>query len=69
MIAVALVGVNMVWAAIALAALVAAGRVLQGVQYVHDIALGATFGRVITGVIVLAAVGLAARRQRRVTRS
>lgn len=68
-IAVALGRVWMVWAAIALAALVAAGRVLQGVHFVHDIALGAVFGVVITGGVALAAVGLAARRQRRVTRS
>jgi len=38
---------------------------MQGVHYVHDIALGATFGVVITGVVVLAAVGFAARRERR----
>ena len=68
-IAVAVGRVWMVWAALALAGLVAAGRVLQGVHFVHDIALGAVFGAVITGGVALAAVGLAARRQRRVTRS
>ncbi|MEE6387512.1 phosphatase PAP2 family protein [Microbacterium paraoxydans] len=64
-IAVAVGRVWMVWGALALAGLVAVGRVMQGVHYVHDIALGATFGVVITGVVVLAAVGFAARCERR----
>ncbi|WP_101848016.1 phosphatase PAP2 family protein [Zhihengliuella sp. ISTPL4] len=64
-IAVALGRVSMIWAALALAALIAVGRVLQGVHYVHDVALGAAFGVVITGAVALAAVSVAARRARR----
>ena len=55
-------------AAAAFAGVVALGRVMQGVHYVHDIALGATFGVVVTGVVVLATAGLAARRERGGTR-
>lgn len=64
-IAVALGRVSMIWAALALAALIAVGRVLQGVHYVHDVALGAAFGVVITGAVALAAGSVAGRRARR----
>jgi len=35
------------WAAVVLALLVAAGRVLEGVHYLHDVALGAVLGAVV----------------------
>ncbi|MBP3976716.1 phosphatase PAP2 family protein [Microbacterium sp. BLY] len=63
-IAVALGRAWVVWAALALASLVAVGRVVQGVHYVHDVALGAAFGVIITGALALAAGAVAARRAR-----
>lgn len=56
-----------VWTAAALAALVAAGRVAQGVHYLHDVALGAMFGLVIPTVLVAIAVTFVQRAQRRTT--
>lgn len=50
------------WAAVALAAVVAVGRVAEGVHYVHDVALGAVFGLAVP--TVLAAVATAAIRAR-----
>lgn len=40
--------------ALALAALVAAGRVAQGVHYVHDVAMGAVLGLAVTAALVAA---------------
>jgi undecaprenyl-diphosphatase len=57
----------MVWTAAALAALVAAGRVAQGVHYLHDVALGAVFGLVIPTVLVVIALALPRRAQRQAT--
>jgi undecaprenyl-diphosphatase len=54
-----------VWTAAALAALVAAGRVAQGVHYLHDVALGAVFGLVIPTALVAIALTFAQRAQRR----
>lgn len=42
--------------ALALAALVATGRVAQGVHYVHDVAMGAVLGLAITTVLIIATV-------------
>jgi len=41
------------WSAIALAAVVALGRVAQGVHYVHDVALGAVLGVTVPVLAVL----------------
>jgi undecaprenyl-diphosphatase len=57
----------MVWTAAALAALVAAGRVAQGVHYLHDVALGAVFGLVIPTVLVVITLALPRRAQRQTT--
>lgn len=51
------------WAALALAALVAVGRVAQGVHYVHDIALGTIIG--VAFPVLLAVVAEAMTRTRR----
>ncbi|MFB7252369.1 phosphatase PAP2 family protein [Microbacterium sp. NPDC056234] len=40
------------WFAVAIAALVAIGRVAQGVHYLHDVALGALLGLVVTTAVV-----------------
>lgn len=53
--------------ALALAALVAAGRVVQGVHYVHDVAMGAVLGLAITTVLIVATV--AWQRRSATTRS
>jgi undecaprenyl-diphosphatase len=45
------------WSALALASLVAVGRVAQGVHYVHDVALGAIVG---VAVPLLVVIGVAA---------
>lgn len=41
------------WSAIALASLVAVGRVAQGVHYVHDVALGAILGVVVPILVII----------------
>lgn len=43
----------MTWSAITLAAVVALGRVAQGVHYVHDVALGAVLGVTVPVLAVL----------------
>ena len=53
--------------ALPLAALVAAGRVVQGVHYVHDVAMGAVLGLAITTVLIVATV--AWQRRSATTRS
>ncbi|MFF1573501.1 phosphatase PAP2 family protein [Leifsonia sp. NPDC058292] len=52
------------WAVVALATLLAVGRVAQGVHYVHDVALGAAFGLVIPAAFAAAAVALRRARTR-----
>jgi len=42
--------------ALGLAALVATGRVMQGVHYVHDVAIGAVLGLAVTAVLITATV-------------
>lgn len=54
----------MAWTAVALAVLVALGRVAQGVHYVHDVAAGALLGLVVTAGVALAADQLRARSPR-----
>lgn len=51
-------------AALALAAVVAIGRVVQGVHYVHDVALGAIVGLVVT-IVAVVLVGRWEDRRRR----
>lgn len=54
------------WATLALAAIVAVGRVVQGVHYVHDVALGAILGVSVPVLLVLAAAAMTRTRQNRV---
>ncbi|WP_270365499.1 phosphatase PAP2 family protein [Microbacterium algeriense] len=65
-IAVALGRSWLTWATVALATVVAVGRVAQGVHYLHDIALGALLG---AGVPLLLVIAVAARRALRQARS
>ncbi|MHC9045663.1 phosphatase PAP2 family protein [Microbacterium saperdae] len=58
---------SIVWTAAALAAAVAAGRVAQGVHYLHDVALGAVFGLLIPTALVAIALTIARRAERRTT--
>ncbi|GAB3631678.1 hypothetical protein GCM10027421_10310 [Microbacterium shaanxiense] len=60
-IAIALGRTWITWLAVAIAALVAIGRVAQGVHYIHDVALGALLGLTVT----IALVRLVARRRPR----
>ncbi|CAH0193744.1 hypothetical protein SRABI76_01839 [Microbacterium oxydans] len=53
------------WTVAVLAALVAVGRVAQGVHYLHDVALGAVFGLVIPTALVVIALTFARRAQHR----
>ena len=55
------------WTTAALAALVAVGRVLQGVQYLHDVALRAVFGLVIPTALVVLALTVVRLARRRTT--
>lgn len=52
------------WAAVVLAVLVALGRVVQGVHYLHDVAAGALLGLVATAGVALAVDQLRARSPR-----
>jgi undecaprenyl-diphosphatase len=57
-----------VWTGAALATLVAAGRVAQGVHYLHDVALGAVFGLALPTALVAIVVTSMQRMKRRTSR-
>ncbi|MFJ2553858.1 phosphatase PAP2 family protein [Microbacterium sp. NPDC087591] len=57
-----------VWTGAALATLVAAGRVAQGVHYLHDVALGAVFGLALPTALVAIVVTSMQRVKRRTSR-
>lgn len=54
-----------VWAAAALAIVVAVGRVAQGVHYLHDVALGVVFGLMIPATLVALALAFVRQSKRR----
>lgn len=64
-IALATRSVWITWVAAGLAALAAAGRVLEGVHYLHDVALGMLLGMVVTAAAAAVAVRLRRRLSHR----
>ena len=51
------------WSAVGLAAVAAAGRVMEGVHYPHDVALGAVVGVGVTALVAWAAAVVVRRRR------